>query len=222
MDTKIKEFRISRLQALANKEGGNATLGRKLGLKTGAYIGQMLKGYRPITEKFIQKAEEATRQPGWFSSDLVASQNVEQEPPKIVIPMLAAVASMGTGENNYLSDAIVGGLSVSPIWVEENLKPVSSFSNLRFLHAFGDSMFPTFTSGDILLIDSGIKSVDVDGIYVLEAQTRLFIKRVTQSLNGHFSITSDNPKVKTVDVLNGDQEVIVHGRVLGSWAWRRF
>ena len=59
--------------------------------------------------------------------------------------------------------------------------------------------------------------VDVDGVYVLSAHDRLFIKRVRQRLDGQFEVSSDNATVKTVDVLNGEHEIKVHGRVV--WAW---
>lgn len=134
----------------------------------------------------------------------------------IQIPLLATSASMGTGEDHYILDSI-GSISLKPTFVSENLNPITSVSNLRFIHAYGDSMEPTFFSGDILLIDAGIKTPDIDGIYVLEAHNRLFIKRVSQNMSGEFIITSDNSKIKTVDILNGGHEVTIHGRVLWSW-----
>jgi phage repressor protein C with HTH and peptisase S24 domain len=82
-------------------------------------------------------------------------------------------------------------------------------------------MHPTFNDGDILMIDTGDKSVTADKIYVLQAHGRLFIKRVRQRIDGVFEISSDNPSVKTVDILNGDHEVEVKGRVLWVWNGRK-
>ena len=219
MDT--QEFRKSRLSELAKKMGGNTALAKRLGYTNGSHIGNLLNGYRPITEKFIDKTESQLRIPGWFSEEVVDVQGFNPAQPGVVVPLLATVASMGNGEQVDTHDAIVGSLTLSPNWINENIRPITDHSNLRFIHAHGDSMEPTFKSGDILLVDSGINTADVDGIYVLEAQQRLFIKRVSQNLSGQYIITSDNPKVKTVDVLDGHTEVAILGRVLWAWEGKR-
>jgi phage repressor protein C with HTH and peptisase S24 domain len=52
---------------------------------------------------------------------------------------------------------------------------------------------------------------------VLEANQRLFIKRVTERFDGVHEITSDNPSVKTVQALDGSQQVDILGRVIWTW-----
>jgi hypothetical protein len=47
------EERIDRLKIACERVGGKAALGRALGYKDGAFVGQMLRGERPITEKTI-------------------------------------------------------------------------------------------------------------------------------------------------------------------------
>ncbi|CAK7026712.1 S24 family peptidase [Saezia sanguinis] len=219
MDT--QEFRKSRLSELAKKMGGNTALAKRLGYTNGSHIGNLLNGYRPITEKFIDKTESQLRIPGWFSEEVVDVQGFNPAQPGVVVPLLTTVASMGNGEQVDTHDAIVGTLTLSPNWINENIRPVTEHFNLRFIHASGDSMEPTFKSGDVILVDSGIHTVDFDGIYVLEAQQKLFIKRVSQNLSGQYTITSDNPKVKTVDVLDGHTEVVILGRVLWAWEGKR-
>lgn len=135
---------------------------------------------------------------------------------KIDIPMLAAVPSMGPGENlTYDGDQIIDVLPVSKSWLERNVKAIPD--NLRVIAGAGDSMHPTFKDGDLLLVDVSKTRVDVDGVYVLSAHDRLFIKRVRQRMDGCFEVSSDNSTVKTVDILNGGNEIQVHGRVV--WAW---
>lgn len=135
---------------------------------------------------------------------------------KIQIPKLAAAPSMGSGEPlTYDGDQIIDFLPVSKIWLERNVK--AKPNNLRVITGAGDSMHPTFSDGDMLLVDISKTRTDIDGVYVLSAHDRLFIKRVRQRMDGHFEVSSDNPTVKTVDILNGDHEIQVHGRVV--WAW---
>lgn len=132
------------------------------------------------------------------------------------IPVLANAGSMGPGNDQLHDDVVIGRLTVSPEWALKTLKP-TSLQNLRFIHGYGDSMRGTYDDGDILLVDVGVQDPKIDGVYVLEANQRIYIKRVRQRIDGSYEISSDNPNIKTVDVLNGDQQVSVHGRVV--WAW---
>lgn len=133
------------------------------------------------------------------------------------IPVMAQAGAMGRGEEQMSDEVVVGRLTVSPQWVSRTLKPLTDIKNLRFIHGYGDSMQPTFQDGDILLVDSGVKDPDIDGVYVMEANGRIYIKRVRQRLDGKYEISSDNATVKTVDVLDGSQAVAVLGRVV--WCW---
>ena len=146
----------------------------------------------------------------------IKSPHVETNSRRVAIPVLAAIPSMGAGESlTYDGDQIIDVLPVSRTWLDRNVK--AKPDNLRVITGAGDSMQPTFNDGDMLLVDISKAKVDVDGVYVLSAHERLFIKRVRQRLDGSFEVSSDNPTVKTVDILNGDHEIRVHGRVV--WAW---
>lgn len=62
----------------------------------------------------------------------------------------------------------------------------------------------------------------IDGVYVLEAHSRLFIKRVRQRLDGRFEVSSDNEAIKTSDILDGSEQICIKGRVVYGWNGRRF
>lgn len=136
--------------------------------------------------------------------------------PGVKVPLLANSASMGAGDALLEDDVLLGSITLTQQFVTERIRPTQADA-LRFIHAYGDSMAPTFNSGDVLLVDTGVREIKIDGIYVLGAHDRLFVKRVRQRLDGKFEISSDNPTHKTVDVLNGGNDVRVIGRVL--WAW---
>jgi hypothetical protein len=75
-------YRRARLAELARHPdfGGNAALGRALGFQDGAYIGHMIRGLRPITEKLVQKVDDLNhgRFRGWFAPN-------NQETPGVVV-----------------------------------------------------------------------------------------------------------------------------------------
>jgi phage repressor protein C with HTH and peptisase S24 domain len=215
-----QRHRRQRLEALLLQHGGNKTsFAHRLGLRDAAYLRQMLTGLRPISEKQVEKIEDAFNEKGWFSrlptTEPGAIYSVELT--AVNVPLLAASASMGDGDELQSEDVVVGRLTLSADWVQHHIKP-SRPDALCFLHGMGDSMAPTFRSGDILLVDNGVRTVRVDGVYVLRAHDRLFVKRVRQRLDGQFEISSDNPNVKTIDLLGGDHPVEVLGRVVWTWA----
>ncbi len=61
----------------------------------------------------------------------------------------------------------------------------------------------------------------IDGVYVMAANDRLYVKRVRQRLDGTVEISSDNATVKTVDVLGGGSSIDVLGRVVWCWNGRK-
>ena len=137
------------------------------------------------------------------------------------IPLLANSGSMGGGSAVLDEDLVIGSLSLTKSWVGKYLPGISAPSKLRFIHACGESMSPTFNGGDILLVDTGVTTPDIDGIYVLEVRDELYIKRVSRRFSGQHEVTSDNPLVKTVDTLNGDHSVQVKGLVVWGWNGRK-
>jgi transcriptional regulator with XRE-family HTH domain len=139
----------------------------------------------------------------------------------IYIPLLSATGSMSPGTEALAAHVVMGDVPVSLVWVRMNL-PRSRPEALRLVHAYGDSMRGTLESGDFALVDTDIHSVDIDGVYVLEAHQRLFIKRVRQRMDGAYEISSDNPAIKQTDILNGGHEVRICGMVVYGWNGRRF
>ncbi|CAN5299054.1 hypothetical protein BH10PSE16_BH10PSE16_01190 [soil metagenome] len=139
----------------------------------------------------------------------------------VSVRLLANSGSMGTGCDTLPDDVLVGKISLSPEWVRGRIRP-SSVEALRFIHAYGDSMCPTFADGDVLLVDTGATDPSrADGVYVLSTPARVFIKRVTSRFDGGFDVSSDNPAVKVVSSLNGDHAVNVLGRVVWVWNGKR-
>ena len=65
----LAEYRKKRLSDLADKYGGKKALGQALGYTDGAYVGQMIRGDRPITEKFLRQVEQhIPALAGWFAA----------------------------------------------------------------------------------------------------------------------------------------------------------
>jgi hypothetical protein len=78
-----QKWRQRRLTDLAREKGGNASLGRLLGFNDGAYIGQMISGHRPITEKLIEKVHGLYGLSGWFDRDPAVTVLTAREPSPV-------------------------------------------------------------------------------------------------------------------------------------------
>ncbi len=138
----------------------------------------------------------------------------------IHIPLFSATGSMGSGNELLSEDVILGHVPMSRRWLQLNV-PRSRPEALQLVHAYGDSMAGTLNSGDFAIVDTDATVADIDGVYVLQAGGQLFIKRVTRKMNGTHEVSSDNPHVNTVDVLDGSQPVRICGRVVYGWNGRR-
>ena len=162
----------------------------------------------------LQAALDA-RFPGW--SELWQDAKRDGHTPPIYVPLLENAASMGIGSEVLPVDVVSGRIPISHDWALQNLQQANAGA-LRFIHGLGDSMMPTFADGDILLVDTSQRDAgSIDGVYVLRAYDRMYIKRVRRTISGVLEVSSDNPAVKTVDVLDGTHQVDVLGRVI--WVW---
>ncbi|MBI1626022.1 XRE family transcriptional regulator [Comamonas suwonensis] len=139
----------------------------------------------------------------------------------IYVPLLSATGSMGPGNELMTEDVILNDVPFSRRWLATHL-PRCRPAAIKLIHAYGDSMHGTLESGDFALVDTDVIEVLIDGVYVLEAHSRLFIKRVRQRLDGRFEVSSDNEAIKTSDILDGSEQICIKGRVVYGWNGRRF
>lgn len=139
----------------------------------------------------------------------------------IYVPLLSVTGSMGPGNELLSEDVILNDVPFSRHWLATHL-PRCRPAAIKLIHAYGDSMHGTLESGDFCLVDTDVIEVLVDGVYVLEAHSRLFIKRVRQRLDGRYEVSSDNEAIKTSDILDGSEQICIKGRVVYGWNGRRF
>lgn len=57
----------------------------------------------------------------------------------------------------------------------------------------GDSMEPTLSDGDVIIVDTTKTTIDASGIYVLRIAGDLIVKRVHRRVDGSLVIKGDNP-----------------------------
>lgn len=141
----------------------------------------------------------------------------------VTVSVFDARASMGLGLAEPEHDTVVDHLRLTRAWVRTHLPTISSLESLAVLTAYGDSMTPTFSDGDILLVDRGVYDIKVDAVYVLALNNELYIKRIQRRItDGAVIVKSDNPLYDPVVVENGTREGLrVLGRVVWAWNGRK-
>lgn len=188
---------------------GYSEISRLLG-RNAAYIQQFIKRGSP------RKLDDADRRllARFFGVD---EQILGGPPPTlrdglVEVPMLNVDASAGFGAvaENESAHTRFG---FDERWLARLTR--AKGTSLSIINVAGDSMEPTLSSGDEVLVDASDQSSRLrDGIYVLRADDALVVKRVTLKPGGRkITISSDNPAYPSWDDVDRAAIQIV-GRVI--------
>lgn len=91
---------------------------------------------------------------------------------------------------------------------------------LALIDVRGDSMSPNINDGDLILLDTRPQARMTEGIYAINLDGGLLVKRLRLRLSGAIDVISDNERYGT-ETISGDQLAQLHivGRVV--WQGRR-
>lgn len=134
----------------------------------------------------------------------------------VMVPYMNAMASAGPGTVVF-DERISARLAFRNDWLRELTG--GSPAGLSIIAVKGDSMSPTLSDGDDILVDANDGAERLrDGIYVLRVDDMLNVKRLAMKPTGGFDICSDNPAYPSWRDCD-PASVSVIGRVV--WAGRR-
>jgi hypothetical protein len=246
MDTNM--IRKANMQLLMDREygigkhGAKAEFARRLG-KQADYISRCLypadkKGGKNVGEDFARDIEREYKLPvysmdqprlGSASAQTIdieglpapLAQKISSYRPVIQVARFDIAGSMGPGTEPPDMNMVVENMSLDANWVRQNLS-YTQIDNLKLISGRGDSMAPTIRSGDAVLVDSGVTSVDADAIYFFLMRGQLQIKRIQRGLDG-LTIISDNGQYPAIDV-PGEREddIKVLAQIIYWWTGRSF
>jgi SOS-response transcriptional repressor LexA/DNA-binding Xre family transcriptional regulator len=91
----------------------------------------------------------------------------------------------------------------------------SELKHIEALNVTGDSMEPTFSYGDIIFINRNKKDIKRGGIFTINTENGLFVKRIQRRIDGGLDIISDNKDYPIQTVYESEIEII--GRVVGRF-----
>lgn len=201
---------------IKGRNSGYAALSRMIG-RNEAYLQQYIK--RGVPECLAERDRRMLA--NFFGVDekrLDGSGDAPAgRPVLLIVPKLDVEASAGPGSAPGL-EATLGHYGFDRQWLQRisGGRP----ENLSIVQVRGDSMSPTLIDGDDILVErvDGSKRLR-DGIYVLQRDDALLVKRVTLSPSaGRLHIASDNPAYPSwPDCDAGGVQII--GRVV--WSGRK-
>lgn len=159
---------------------------------------------------------------GWVSYESpdgfkLAGATAEAGEGFVQVPRYEVKASAGGGAMIH-SEQIVDHLAFRSDWVRNALGV--AVSSLVLINVIGDSMEPTLSEGDLILINKSVDGIGDNAVYVLRYDGKLIVKRIQRMFDGSVIIKSDNsmygPETIKGDLVNG---LDVVGRVV--WCGRR-
>lgn len=136
----------------------------------------------------------------------------------VMVPKYDVHASAGNGSVIH-DEAIVDHLAFKRDWIRQSLGLDPAC--LALIDVRGDSMTPTIDCGDLLLLDTRAEQPRSEGVYVINLNGTLLVKRVRIKLSGVVEIISDNPKYGS-ETISGEEleRLVIVGRVV--WHGRKF
>lgn len=131
----------------------------------------------------------------------------------VFVPKYEITASAGNGSVIH-DESIVDHLAFKHTWITQTLG--LDPKNLALIDVRGDSMSPTIDSGDLILLDTRQGESLTEGVYAINLNGSLLVKRIRLKLNGDVEVCSDNPRYQT-ETITRKAAASLH--VVGRVAW---
>lgn len=207
---------IERLKAvLKEREMSQKEFGRLTDISP-AMIGHLFHGRVAFTtERVIAVCSALDLSPSWLLTGRYDSPNAQTliTPDLVSIPMFNVAASCGNG-TRCESATLVKMIEINRPWVNKNCG-TANIKALNIISVDGDSMAPTMTDGDFVIVDISANRVYADALFAFMKNDDLYIKRIQRN-GSSLRIISDNPTYKEWEVNPADEseQFRVIGRVV--------
>ncbi|ORE99543.1 hypothetical protein BGI15_07795 [Snodgrassella alvi] len=110
-------------------------------------------------------------------------------------------------------------VEISEEWVRKNIG--NDFKNTFIITAPDDSMYPTFSNGDLLFVNIAIKCHRGDGVYLIATPKSLLVKRIQATICGDLKIISDNKNYAQEIISPAKLKSIhIYGKIEAAFAFK--
>lgn len=131
----------------------------------------------------------------------------------VLLPRHDVRASAGHGAVVH-SEQIVDHMTFRTDWLRSKfgLRP----QDVALIEVWGDSMEPTLSNGDLILVDISHPELRDNAVYVFQYNGTLLVKRIQRRMDGSVVIKSDNPRYEPDILPAGIAESL---RIIGRMVW---
>ena len=182
--------RTERLAEAVKRMGGQAQLGRALGYRDGAFIGQMLRGERPVSEKVLAKLAAQPTLADLFSGPQPApspSAEFDSAPELRPFRHVPVVGTVQGGDKGYLLElehAVGhgdGAITYPP-------RDAQSYA----VRVRGDSMRPRIKAGEFIVCEPNQECQPGDDVVVVTKDGQRMVKELLYIRDGEATLGSIN------------------------------
>lgn len=121
-------------------------------------------------------------------------------------------ASAGGGAHNEVESC--DAIELDALFVER-LGGQKALEHIEAIKVSGDSMEPTFSYDDIIFINRAMNDIARGGIFTIQTEHGLFVKRLQRRIDGTIAILSDNKEYH--DQIVEPSHITVIGRVVAKF-----
>ena len=212
-------------QLIRNNGDRYAAISKLLG-RNAAYVQQFIKRGTPkkldeedrqILAEYYGVDQQTLGAPDKFAKPTKRTRGMglEKIGDLIKIPKLAVGASAGAGALTG-SELPIDEMAFGEKWLR---RLCHDPSQLSLIAVTGDSMSPTLSDGDDIMVDRSAATTPLrDSIYVLRMDDALMVKRLAIAPDRSLSVISDNPQFRDWDNVD-PANIDVIGRVV--WTGRK-
>ena len=210
MDVINGDWISARLPDKRDSRGERARLARHMDWDS-AKLSKVLNGTRKV------QAEEIPKLLSFFGlgedASAVADRQDGDERTYALIPVYDVEASAGPGLVAPETEAVAYRLELPADYIASLTD--SHPRHLQVISVKGVSMLPTLKPGDLVMIDRAKTSLTYDGLFVLDIDGAILVKRIGRSPRpGFVTVISDNDREQP-----SFERAMKHIKVLGKVIW---
>jgi len=214
----VKGMLKTRLRKCAELAGNGASLARETGIPRRTLETYLSGTAEPKASRLADIAKVAGVSGHWLllgegvsrpsESDRVSEFELASEP---------VISELTPQKPPQKCESAGSCLAVHHSWL---LKQGWKADHLRLLEARGDSMSPTIHDGSLILVNIVKNELDGDGVYVIEVDGVLLLRRIQFDIRGGVLAGNDNPAYREQYLqMEHRQALNVFGQVV--WAGNR-
>lgn len=214
-NTSLSGF-AGRLQIIIDEHKSAHELAKKAGVSQSGLRKWQNAQSEPGRDKLIALAKAGNVRLEWLATGEGPMREGEKAPggkdDYVLVPLYNDKVGAGPG-TVVENEREVARLAFLKQWVKQKGLAIK---DLALVIVCGESMEPTFSHGDMVLVEIGDGEVVRDGLHVLRINDHLMVKRLQLLPGNRIRVTSDNPRYEPFEIglsEEGDQIKVV-GRVV--------